>query len=76
MESFDQLLTNLLFYQQSVSQVIEFAWADIKSWEVDDEGLSFAFQYSRPEKKPRTVKIHTPYVSLLHSKRFLLIVEC
>lgn len=43
------------------SQVVEFAWASIKEWEVDDEAMAFCFQYQRPEKNPRWVKIFTPY---------------
>jgi hypothetical protein len=46
------------------SQVVEFAWTSIKEWEVDDEAMAFCFQYQRPEKNPRWVKIFTPYVSL------------
>jgi hypothetical protein len=46
------------------SQVVEFAWPSIKEWEVDDEAMAFCFQYQRPEKNPRWVKIFTPYVSL------------
>ncbi|KAJ9599269.1 hypothetical protein L9F63_010271, partial [Diploptera punctata] len=30
-------------------------------WEVDDEAMAFCFQYQRPEKNPRWVKIFTPY---------------
>ena len=45
------------------AQVIEFAWKDVKSCEVDEEGMSFNFEYDRPGKKPRVVKIFTPYVS-------------
>ena len=45
--------------------MIEFAWKDVKSYEVDEEGMSFSFEYNRPGKKPRVVKILTPYVSLL-----------
>jgi hypothetical protein len=44
--------------------VVEFAWTSIKEWEVDDEAMAFCFQYQRPEKNPRWVKIFTPYVSL------------
>ena len=44
------------------SQVITFTWNNISKWEIDDEGLSFTFQYLRPEKKPRLIRIHTPYV--------------
>ncbi|XP_076465552.1 sorting nexin-27-like [Babylonia areolata] len=43
------------------TQVIEFAWKDVKSYEVDEEGMSFSFEYDRPGKKPRIVKILTPY---------------
>ncbi|XP_025076754.1 sorting nexin-27-like [Pomacea canaliculata] len=42
-------------------QVIEFAWKDVKSYEVDEEGMSFNFEYDRPGKKPRLVKIFTQY---------------
>ncbi|XP_034230063.1 sorting nexin-27 [Thrips palmi] len=43
------------------SQVVEFLWPDIKEWEVDEETMAFCFQYQRPDKKPRWVKIFTPY---------------
>ncbi|KAF4529317.1 hypothetical protein B566_EDAN011411 [Ephemera danica] len=43
------------------SQVVEFAWSSIKEWEVDDEAMAFCFQYQRPDKNPRWVKIFTPY---------------
>ncbi|PSN44097.1 Sorting nexin-27 [Blattella germanica] len=43
------------------TQVVEFAWTSIKEWEVDDEAMAFCFQYQRPEKNPRWVKIFTPY---------------
>lgn len=48
------------------SQVIDFSWESIKEWEIDDEGLAFAFQYARPDKKPRFVRIHTPYHVFLY----------
>lgn len=44
--------------------MIEFAWKDVKSYEVDEEGMSFNFEYDRPGKKPRLVKIFTQYVSM------------
>jgi hypothetical protein len=56
----NSLLSSFLFQ----SQVVEFAWTSIKEWEVDDEAMAFCFQYQRPEKNPRWVKIFTPYVSL------------
>jgi len=58
------LQNSLLFPFFFQSQVVEFAWTSIKEWEVDDEAMAFCFQYQRPEKNPRWVKIFTPYVSL------------
>jgi hypothetical protein len=55
-------LSQIILFLQS--QVVEFAWTSIKEWEVDDEAMAFCFQYQRPEKNPRWVKIFTPYVSL------------
>jgi hypothetical protein len=46
------------------SQVITFAWSSIIQWDVDDEGMVFAFQYQRPDKPARWVRIFTLYVSL------------
>ena len=50
------------------SQVIDFAWDEMKEWEVrESDGESpgsFCFQYQRGEKKARWVKIFTDYVSL------------
>jgi len=42
-------------------QVIHFEWRDIPEWEVDEEGMCFAFQFFKPERKARTIRIHTPY---------------
>uniref|UniRef100_V5GVT6 Putative sorting nexin-27 n=1 Tax=Ixodes ricinus TaxID=34613 RepID=V5GVT6_IXORI len=50
------------------AQVIEFLWDSVAEWEVDEEGMAFAFQYTRPDKKPRWVKIFTPY--------FLFMFDC
>nr|XP_042901715.1 sorting nexin-27 [Parasteatoda tepidariorum] len=47
------------------SQIIDFNWETIKEWEVDDEGMSFTFKYAPPDKKPRFVKIFTPYENKL-----------
>lgn len=58
----------LLCFQE---QVIEFAWKDVKSYEVDEEGMSFNFEYNRPGKKPRLVKIFTPYVSIICTTLFV-----
>ncbi|KAJ8304947.1 hypothetical protein KUTeg_018530 [Tegillarca granosa] len=43
------------------SQVIEFQWKDIKTYDIEEEGMSFTFEYNRPGKKPRVVQILTPY---------------
>ncbi|ELU05983.1 hypothetical protein CAPTEDRAFT_130010 [Capitella teleta] len=48
------------------SQVIEFEWADIEQYEVDEE--SFNFAYKRDGKKARWVKIFTNY--------FVYMYEC
>ena len=45
------------------SQVIEFQWKDVKSYDVEEEGMSFCFEYARAGKKSRNVQILTPYVS-------------
>ncbi|XP_014249297.1 sorting nexin-27 [Cimex lectularius] len=46
-------------------QVIEFPWQTIKQWEIDEEGMSFSFQYQKGEKNLRWVKILTPYFSFM-----------
>ena len=43
--------------------MLEFDWECVNEWEVDDEAMCFVFVYTRPDKKPRRVRIHTPYVS-------------
>ena len=45
------------------TQVIQFSWDSIQQWEADDEGMSFNFEYTRPGKKSRWVKIYTQFVS-------------
>lgn len=47
------------------NQVIAFEWAEMQRWDTDEEGMAFCFEYARGEKKPRWVKIFTPYVSVL-----------
>lgn len=47
------------------NQVIVFDWAEMQRWDTDEEGMAFCFEYARGEKKPRWVKIFTPYVSAL-----------
>ncbi|CAG5126487.1 unnamed protein product, partial [Candidula unifasciata] len=48
------------------AQVIEFNWKDVKSYQVDEEGMSFNFEYNRQGKKPRLVKIFTPYFNFMN----------
>jgi len=65
------------------AQTIDFAWTDIKSYEVTDdrnptdgaEGGGgqraqgtpvFSFEYSRPNKRPRWVRLHTPFYHFLY----------
>lgn len=47
------------------NQVIAFDWVEMQRWDTDEEGMAFCFEYARGEKKPRWVKIFTPYVSAL-----------
>ncbi|CAH0381199.1 unnamed protein product [Bemisia tabaci] len=42
-------------------QVVEIAWNDVQTWEVDEEAMSFSFQYERKTKGLRWVKVYTPY---------------
>ena len=43
------------------SQCIEFQWEDIKGYDIEEEGMTFSFEYERPGKKSRVVQILTPY---------------
>ncbi|KAL0172137.1 hypothetical protein M9458_032448, partial [Cirrhinus mrigala] len=43
------------------NQVIAFEWSEMQRWDTDEEGMAFCFEYARGEKKPRWVKIFTPY---------------
>ena len=47
------------------SQVIEFAWEDVLQFEVDNDQMTFNFEYRREGRKPRWIRIFTPYVSAL-----------
>lgn len=53
-------VANVLSFQ---TQILEFPWPDIQQYEVDEEGMSFNFEYTKPGRKPRWVKIFTAYVS-------------
>lgn len=52
------------FYLFAQNQVIAFEWSEMQRWDTDEEGMAFCFEYVRGEKKPRWVKIFTPYVSI------------
>ncbi|NXS94966.1 SNX27 protein, partial [Jacana jacana] len=46
--------------------VIAFEWDEMQRWDTDEEGMAFCFEYARGEKKPRWVKIFTPYFNYMH----------
>ncbi|XP_019734341.1 sorting nexin-27b isoform X1 [Hippocampus comes] len=48
------------------NQVIAFEWGEMQRWDTDEEGMAFCFEYARGEKKPRWVKIYTPYFNYMH----------
>uniref|UniRef100_A0A8C6PTC1 Sorting nexin 27 n=1 Tax=Nothobranchius furzeri TaxID=105023 RepID=A0A8C6PTC1_NOTFU len=48
------------------NQVIAFDWGEMQRWDSDKEGGAFCFEYARGEKKPRWVKIFTPYFNYMH----------
>lgn len=52
-----------LSFSVAQNQVIAFEWEEMQRWDTDEEGMAFCFEYTRGEKKPRWVKIFTPYVS-------------
>lgn len=47
------------------AQTVELKWDTIERWESDDEEMAFCFQYSRPDKPLRWVKMQTPYHAFL-----------
>lgn len=53
-----------LLHSAHQNQVIAFEWGEMQRWDTDEEGMAFCFEYARGEKKPRWVKIFTPYVSI------------
>ncbi|NXW67948.1 SNX27 protein, partial [Hirundo rustica] len=48
------------------NQVIAFQWEEMQRWDTDEEGMAFCFEYARAERKPRWVKIFTPYFNYMH----------
>lgn len=47
------------------AKLIEFQWSDIQSYEIDRESSSFNFEFLREGRKPRWIRIFTPYVRTL-----------
>lgn len=45
------------------AQMVELTWDSITRSESDEESMSFCFQYNRPDKPARWVKVYTPYVT-------------
>uniref|UniRef100_A0A9J7ZJ46 Sorting nexin 27a n=2 Tax=Cyprinus carpio TaxID=7962 RepID=A0A9J7ZJ46_CYPCA len=52
--------------KMTTNQVIVFEWSEMQRWDTDEEGMAFCFEYVRGEKKPRWVKIFTPYFNYMH----------
>ncbi|RXN10268.1 sorting nexin-27-like isoform X1 [Labeo rohita] len=52
--------------KMTMNQVIAFEWSEMQRWDTDEEGMAFCFEYARGEKKPRWVKIFTPYFNYMH----------
>uniref|UniRef100_A0AAY4DDW3 Sorting nexin 27a n=1 Tax=Denticeps clupeoides TaxID=299321 RepID=A0AAY4DDW3_9TELE len=52
--------------KMAMNQVIAFEWSEMQRWDTDEEGMAFCFEYARGEKKPRWVKIFTPYFNYMH----------
>ncbi|XP_051992062.1 sorting nexin-27-like [Xyrauchen texanus] len=48
------------------NQVIIFEWSEMQRWDTDEEGMAFCFEYVRGQKKPRWVKVFTPYFNYMH----------
>ena len=46
-------------------QVIEFSWDSITTYELEEEGMSFMFQYRRPGKPDRWVRIFSHFYVFL-----------
>ncbi|NXY12242.1 SNX27 protein, partial [Pteruthius melanotis] len=51
---------------QLENQVIAFEWEEMQRWDTDEEGMAFCFEYARGDRKPRWVKIFTPYFNYMH----------
>ncbi|XP_015010926.2 sorting nexin-27 isoform X3 [Drosophila erecta] len=47
------------------AQMVELTWDSITRSESDEESMSFCFQYNRPDKPARWVKVYTPYHAFL-----------
>jgi sorting nexin-27 len=42
-------------------QLISFDWNTISEWDIDEEGVCFVYIFVKPDKKPRSIRIHTPF---------------
>lgn len=48
-----------------------FNWTDILEHKVVDNGATFAFEYARSQKKPKSVKLSTQFVSFFFTLNIL-----
>lgn len=49
-------------------------WSDVLSHKTLDENATFAFEYSRPNKKPKLVKFATQFVRFLFFAIFVFLL--
>ena len=52
--------TICFFVTQNLDHTFE--WNEIKSWDADEEGMCFWYEYHKPGKKPKQVKVFSKYV--------------
>ncbi|VDN94338.1 unnamed protein product [Brugia pahangi] len=59
---FSQLTIHACDYEGNLQEeVLVFDWADILEYKVVDNGATFAFEYARSQKKPKSVKLSTQF---------------
>ncbi|EJW82846.1 PX domain-containing protein [Wuchereria bancrofti] len=59
---FSQLTIHACDYEGNLQEeVLVFDWADILGYKVVDNGATFAFEYARSQKKPKSVKLSTQF---------------
>eukprot|EP00794_Sanderia_malayensis_P009750 gene9750-10747_t len=44
-----------------LEQEHKFSWEEINSWDADEEGMRFCFEFQRAGKKPRQVRVQSKY---------------